>query len=77
MTIKLNFWDADNDGHVTLLDVFTIIRYVVYISLACYVVIVEGQHPEDDVFTDVEMGLIVTASFGAVLVEKYIGLKFK
>lgn len=76
MTVKLNFWDADNDGEVTLLDVFTIIRYVVYISLACYVVLTEGMHPSEDVFTDIEMTLIVVSSFGAVLLEKFISLKF-
>lgn len=76
MTVKLNFWDADNDGNVTLLDVFSILRYIVYITLACYAIVTEGSNPKEDVFTDIEMSLIVCASFGAVILEKFISLKF-
>lgn len=76
MTVKLNFWDADEDGKVTLVDVFAILRNVVYITLACYVIIAEGQNPKDDVFTNWEMGLVVCSSFGAVLLEKFITLRW-
>lgn len=71
-----HFFDADSDGRVDIFDVFTIIRYIVYISLACYVVIVEGINPVEDVYTDVEITLIVVSSFGSVLLEKFISLKF-
>lgn len=77
MTVKLNFWDANEDGTVTLLDVFTILRHIVYIALACYVIIVEGQNPEVEVYSDMKIGLIVCSSFGAVILEKFLSLKFK
>lgn len=71
------FADLDGNSNFDLNDLFTALRNVVYISLACFVIIIEGQNPELDVYTDVEIGLIVCSSFGAVLLEKFISLKWK